>query len=73
MKKYQADDMVLIGEHQMFVIKRPDPYAPTKKSELPKKGDTVLIDGAEKVVVKSHFMGDSEFKYYPDIVIFCKT
>lgn len=72
MKVFKSDDFHALPHVRMWLIKRPDAYIPRELSELPKIGDIVEIDG-EKIVVKSaDFTGDSEFKYYPHIVIFAE-
>lgn len=69
MKTFTTWDYHTLQHARMWFIKRPDAYAPRDPSELPKDGETVLIDDKEVVVKKADFSGDSEFKFYPHIVI----
>lgn len=73
MRTFTSSDRHTIANKPMFMIKRPDPYAPRELSELPKNGEVVTIDGEQRTVERADFTGDSEFKWFPHIVIFCEA
>lgn len=66
-------DQPNIAGFKWFIIKRPDAYEPFKNGELPKAGSVVSIDGSDHTVRRASYSGDSEFKYYPHIVIETET
>ena len=64
---YKSTDEIRLDHGIMFVIQRADPYAAL--TDLPQCKDQVTIDGAEYTVKQACFSGDSEFKWWPHLII----
>jgi hypothetical protein len=60
------------GDQIAYIVKRPDPRLKVQKDEVPRVGEVVMMNGKRCVVWNAYPMGDSEFAYWPDILVVTK-
>lgn len=70
MKSYTSIDSFSLPDGVAFVIRRANPRVGPTVDELPVAGDVVVINGMRYRVRKAAFSGDSEFNWWPEILIY---
>ena len=69
MKQFTSRGKFKISGETIFMIRRTDAKSPLAEGEMPTAGEVVEIDGNAVVVEQASIMGDSEFRWWPEIAI----
>lgn len=69
-RTFTAKDYFVTTEGLVFMVPREHPKVKPVWSELPRVGDRVVINEIFMTVFRSHFMGDSECKHWPEIALY---
>jgi hypothetical protein len=73
MKTYKYDDWFEVDGRAIFVIRRPQTRLPVQPDELPSPDERIIVSDEEFTVDRVSVMGDSEFKWWPEFLIYTKV